>query len=139
MLTGSYGNNFGEKFEPKGEMMKPGSLFVLQPWPVSECRRSSDFSQVATIPVRALFHGIWPFWRRQPLGEGLRRLADGDRRDHLVGKRIVCAMRCRQVPEGKTYTLRRYASVLLAALDDEDGFIINAVLLTPLAQLVIPP
>jgi hypothetical protein len=31
VLTGSYGNNFGEKFEPKGEMMKPGSLFVLQP------------------------------------------------------------------------------------------------------------
>jgi hypothetical protein len=29
VLTGSYGNNFGEKFEPKGEMMKPGSLFVL--------------------------------------------------------------------------------------------------------------
>jgi hypothetical protein len=31
VLTGSYGNNFGEKFEPKGEMMKPGSLFVLHP------------------------------------------------------------------------------------------------------------
>jgi quercetin dioxygenase-like cupin family protein len=29
VLTGSYGNNFGEKFEPTGEMMKPGSLFVL--------------------------------------------------------------------------------------------------------------
>jgi len=29
VLTGSYGNNFGEKFEPKGEMLKPGSLFVL--------------------------------------------------------------------------------------------------------------
>lgn len=29
VLTGSYGNNFGEKFEHKGEMMKPGSLFVL--------------------------------------------------------------------------------------------------------------
>ncbi len=29
VLTGSYGNNFGEKFEPKGEMMKAGSLFVL--------------------------------------------------------------------------------------------------------------
>jgi hypothetical protein len=31
VLTGSYDNNLGEKFEPKGEMMKPGSLFVLQP------------------------------------------------------------------------------------------------------------
>jgi quercetin dioxygenase-like cupin family protein len=29
VLTGSYGNYFGEKFEPKGELMKPGSLFVL--------------------------------------------------------------------------------------------------------------
>ena len=29
VLTGSYGNNFGEKFEPTGEMLKPGSLFVL--------------------------------------------------------------------------------------------------------------
>jgi quercetin dioxygenase-like cupin family protein len=29
VLTGSYVNNFGEKFEPKGEMMKAGSLFVL--------------------------------------------------------------------------------------------------------------
>ena len=29
VLTGLYGNNFGEKFEPKGEMMKPGSLFAL--------------------------------------------------------------------------------------------------------------
>jgi quercetin dioxygenase-like cupin family protein len=29
VLTGSYGNNFGEKFEPKGEMLKPGSLFAL--------------------------------------------------------------------------------------------------------------
>jgi quercetin dioxygenase-like cupin family protein len=29
VLTGSYGNNFGDKFEPKGEMLKPGSLFVL--------------------------------------------------------------------------------------------------------------
>jgi len=29
-------------------------------------------------------------------------------------------------------------SVLLVALDDEDGFIINAVLLAPLAQLVVP-
>jgi len=29
VMSGSYGNNFGEKFEPKGEMMKPGSLFVL--------------------------------------------------------------------------------------------------------------
>jgi len=31
VLTGSYGNYFAEKFDPKGEMMKPGSLFVLQP------------------------------------------------------------------------------------------------------------
>jgi quercetin dioxygenase-like cupin family protein len=29
VLTGSYGNYFGDKFEPKGELMKPGSLFVL--------------------------------------------------------------------------------------------------------------
>ena len=29
VLTGSYGNNLGEKFEPKGEMMKAGSLFFL--------------------------------------------------------------------------------------------------------------
>jgi hypothetical protein len=37
VLTGSYGNSFGEKsgpngelkFEPKGELMKPGSLFAL--------------------------------------------------------------------------------------------------------------
>src|SRR2546428_726813 len=29
VMSGSYGNNFGEKFEPRGEMMKPGSLFVL--------------------------------------------------------------------------------------------------------------
>jgi quercetin dioxygenase-like cupin family protein len=29
VLSGSYGNNFGDKFEPKGELMKPGSLFVL--------------------------------------------------------------------------------------------------------------
>jgi quercetin dioxygenase-like cupin family protein len=29
VLTGSYGNNFGEKFEAEGAMMKPGSLFVL--------------------------------------------------------------------------------------------------------------
>ena len=29
VLTGSYGNSFGEKFEPKGEMLKPGSLFAL--------------------------------------------------------------------------------------------------------------
>jgi quercetin dioxygenase-like cupin family protein len=29
VLTGSYGNSFGEKFEPKGELMKSGSLFVL--------------------------------------------------------------------------------------------------------------
>ncbi len=28
VLTGSYGNSFGEKFEPKGELMKSGSLFV---------------------------------------------------------------------------------------------------------------
>ncbi len=29
VLTGGYGNSFGEKFEPNGELMKPGSLFVL--------------------------------------------------------------------------------------------------------------
>jgi uncharacterized RmlC-like cupin family protein len=29
VLTGAYGNFFGEKFEMKGEVMKPGSLFVL--------------------------------------------------------------------------------------------------------------
>ena len=29
VLTGAYGNFFGEKFEMKGELMKPGSLFVL--------------------------------------------------------------------------------------------------------------
>ena len=29
VLTGRYGNGFGEKFEPKGELLKPGSLFVL--------------------------------------------------------------------------------------------------------------
>jgi len=29
VLTGSYGNYFGEKFEPKGQLMKTGSLFVL--------------------------------------------------------------------------------------------------------------
>jgi quercetin dioxygenase-like cupin family protein len=29
VLTGGYGNGFGEKFEPKGGLMNPGSLFVL--------------------------------------------------------------------------------------------------------------
>jgi len=29
VLTGSFGNNFGEKFEPTSEMLKSGSLFVL--------------------------------------------------------------------------------------------------------------
>jgi uncharacterized RmlC-like cupin family protein len=29
VLTGAYGNFFGEKFEMKAELMKPGSLFVL--------------------------------------------------------------------------------------------------------------
>jgi hypothetical protein len=39
VLTGSYGNNFGEKFEPKGEMMKPGSLVPTIAG--VECKRSS--------------------------------------------------------------------------------------------------
>jgi YVTN family beta-propeller protein len=141
--------------------------------------RTSDFSQVATIPVGALPHGIWPSGDGNRVYVGLEN-GDGvtaiDTLTHKVIATVpvarrrkpspMCVMRCRQVPERKTYNrsasqarsrisrsrlqprrramrlpaflcfgllglvaLRQYASVLLVPLDDEDGFIINAVLL----------
>jgi YVTN family beta-propeller protein len=113
--------------------------------------RTSDFSQVATIPVGALPHGIWPSGDGNRVYVGLEN-GDGVTAIDTLTHKVIATVPVGQAPQALTYVcnavpsgsgtqnlqslgvagqvaLRQYASVLLVPLDDEDGFIINAVLL----------
>jgi YVTN family beta-propeller protein len=141
--------------------------------------RTSDFSQVATIPVGALPHGIWPSGDGNRVYVGLEN-GDGVTAIDTLTHKVIATVPVGQAPQAFTYVcnavpsgsgtqtynrsasqarsrisrsrlqprrramrlpaflcfgllglvaLRQYASVLLVTLDDEDGFIINVVLL----------
>src|ERR1700739_4460070 len=64
--------------------------------------RTSDFSQVATIPVGALPHGIWPSGHGPRVYVGLEN-GDGVTAIHTLPNKVIATVPIGQAPQALTY------------------------------------